>query len=322
MLLHPDIAALRDDDTPQREAQAALTVARDSWIGRPDTVAILADLARFADPAVGLGDCAALAALFAPGAMRAQHWVAALIAALVPAVADAPLGQVPLRHYTNGLTSTLLLGQAGEATLALGAVDGVPFAQNPLGPSVNLAPLESWDAVLAGHGVAEMITCEQPGAETVRLDRAEVALAPGVVLARGGAHQASRVLRIEGCLVSLRLQRRARSGGMAYEYDLASGRLLHRAAGVMRESRHALMANLLGRMGRTDAAPVLAEIVGEAASDDLRWQALREGLGLDTARGFAVLSRVARTPGDPLMAMAQGLRGQLVAQYPALGELA
>jgi hypothetical protein len=322
MLLHPDIAALRGDDTPQREAQAALTVVRDAWSGRPDTGAILADLARFADPAVALGDCAALAALFAPGAVRAQDWVAALIAAMVPALADAPLGHVPLRHYTNGVISTLLLGQAGEAMLALGAIDGVAFAQSPLGPSASFAPLESWEAVLAGHGVAEMIKCDRPGAEAVRLDRAEVALAPGQVLARRGAHQVSRMLRIDGCLVTLRLHRRARSGGMAYEYDLASGRLLHRAAGVMRESRHALMANLLGRMGRADAAPVLAEIVGEEASDDLRWQALREGLGLDTARGFAVLGRVARTPADPLAAMAQALRGQLVAQYPALAALA
>ncbi len=322
MLLHPEIAALRGDDTPQREAQAALTAAREGWNARPDTCAILADLARFADPAVGLADCLALGALFVAGATQARDWVAALIAALVPALAGAPLGQMPLRHFTNGVTSTLLLGRVGEATLALVAVDGAVMAQQALGPSVNFAPLECWEVVLAGCGEAEVVTCDEPGAELVRLDRAVVSLTPGRILARDGAYQASRLRRIDGCLVALRLQRRARCGGVAYEYDIASGRLLHRAAGVMRESRHALMVNLLGRMGRVDAAPVLAEIAGEPASDDLRWQALREGLGLDTARGFAALNRVARMPADPLAAAAAALLRQLVERHPALAALA
>jgi hypothetical protein len=124
-------------------------------------------------------------------------------------------------------------------------------------------------------------------------------------------------------LVSLRLQRRRPQGHVAYEYDLADGRLLHRAAGGMQDSRHALMVNLLGRMGRRDAVPALAALAGETpASDDLRWQALRETLGLDTAQGFRLLCALAARDDDALAPAARALRGQLLEQHPMLAEIA
>ena len=79
---------------------------------------------------------------------------------------------------------------------------------------------------------------------------------------------------------------------------------------------------LLGRMGRTDAAPQLAGIACEPGSAALRWQALRECLSLDTATGFDALSEVARRADDELAAAAGALRSQLVEAYPQLKELA
>jgi hypothetical protein len=191
---------------------------------------------------------------------------------------------------------------------------------------VSFAPIDSHEIVLAGHGRAVLVECDQPGAAKVSLSRQDLALYPGVVVARDGRRQAIQWLGVEGCregclegcLVTLRLQRRGRSGELAYDYDLASQSLLHRAAGGMRESRHALMVNLLGRMGRKDAGQVLAEIAQEDGALDLRWQALREGLGLNTGRGFAALCAVARRDGDPLQPQARGLRDALVAQHPIL----
>ena len=71
-----------------------------------------------------------------------------------------------------------------------------------------------------------------------------------------------------------------------------------------------------------ELAPVLASIAQEDCAADLRWQALREGLGLDTAGGFAALARVAGQADDPLAAPAAALEAQLLASYPALEELA
>jgi hypothetical protein len=53
-------------------------------------------------------------------------------------------------------------------------------------------------------------------------------------------------------------------------------------------------------------------------SAHLRWQAVRECLALDTARGFALLSRIAADPADDLSTSAGALRAQLVETYPQL----
>ncbi len=92
--------------------------------------------------------------------------------------------------------------------------------------------------------------------------------------------------------------------GPVREYALDTGELLHQSAGDAQESRVELALALLGRMGRTDAAPLMAEIAREG-SDHLRWQALRECIALDTATGFAALKAIAADPADSLGAPAR-----------------
>jgi hypothetical protein len=94
--------------------------------------------------------------------------------------------------------------------------------------------------------------------------------------------------------------------------------LLHQAAGSPRDSRLELTAALLGRMGRSDAAPMLAAMAEERVSAHLRWQALRECLGLDSAAGFATLTLLAGRDDDPLAGPAAALRSQLLETYPQL----
>ena len=107
------------------------------------------------------------------------------------------------------------------------------------------------------------------------------------------------------------------------EYDLASGALIHQADPVPRTSRHEVAIALLGRMGGTDAAPLLAEMAGETdRGESLRWHALRECLGLDTALGFRALTAIARPAGDPLSHPAGALRAQLLEQHPVFAEIA
>ena len=73
-------------------------------------------------------------------------------------------------------------------------------------------------------------------------------------------------------------------------------------------------------MGRTDAAPLLAAMAEEDGGQSLRWQALRECLGLDSGAGYAALCRIAARPGDPLAAPAQALGQQLLAIHPQLAK--
>jgi len=320
MQCHPDIAALRQDDSPQRAAQSALNAVQEAWAEQAQSRAVFADLALYADGRP-LADCPALAGLFAGAAGLA--WVKAWVGPMLRGLGSHPLGHIPMRHFTNGVLSSLLLGRSGETTLAIVAVDGACLARQAASPSVSFAPLDCHECVLAGSATAQIIACAAPGSPQTELTRTEIDLRPGAMIASDGARQALRLAAVDGVLVSLRLQRRQPQGHVTHEYDLAGGRLLHRAAGAMRESRHALMANLLGRMRRRDAAPVLAAIAAQMpASDDLRWQALRETLGLDTARGFRLLCAMAGCEGDALAPAARALRGQLLDQYPMLAEIA
>jgi hypothetical protein len=130
--------------------------------------------------------------------------------------------------------------------------------------------------------------------------------------------EALQVLAVERPLVALRLQRSPRDPEPSCEYDLATGALLRQAAGDARTSRHEIALALLGRMGRTEAAPVMAAIAREPGDAALRWQALRECLALDTAVGFVALCRIACNPDDPLAEPAEHLRRQLLETHPEL----
>ena len=127
--------------------------------------------------------------------------------------------------------------------------------------------------------------------------------------------------RIDGALVTLRLQRRRENADVTREYDLTDGALLHQAAGNPRDSRLELMLALLGRMGRGDAAPHMAVLATGNAGSALRWQAVRECLALDTQIGFAALATIAARPEDPLSGPAGALRAQLIEAWPQLEEL-
>jgi hypothetical protein len=75
-------------------------------------------------------------------------------------------------------------------------------------------------------------------------------------------------------------------------------------------------------MGRSDAAPLAAEIAEGKGGDALRWQALRECIALDTLTGVRALHTLAANPADSLSGPAEALRAQLVSAYPQLAELA
>ncbi len=155
------------------------------------------------------------------------------------------------------------------------------------------------------------------------LSVSDVSLRPGSLIVRDARSRHMRLDRVEGCLVSLRLQRRLPDAGPTREYALADGALVHQAAGTPVDSRTELMMALLGRMGRTDAAPAMAAIACEAGSTPMRWQALRECLSLDTAAGFVCAERGRAPRRTTNLAPAAGaLRSQLIESYPQLKEIA
>lgn len=317
MLIRPELRALRSDDAPQRRAQIRLGEVLDSWRASAVVAAVDADLYRYGQGAE-LDDLPALSALFEPEDGAAEQFCADIVGRMLGELHYNPFGQVLFRHASDDLLASLLLLRRGTATLALQVVDGAALERRSAPLSVAFAATETVERVLRGSAEAEHVrlgAVRPGGADLVRVRRRVEA---GSVARRDGACETQWLHRAEGSLVSLKLQRRPVSGAVLREYLLADGSLAHQAAGSSRDSRLELVASLLGRMGRTDAAPLLAAMAEEQGSTAMRWQVLRECLALDASNGFAALGRIARRADDPLAASAGALRAQLLEQYPAL----
>ncbi|MBY6218286.1 hypothetical protein [Qipengyuania aquimaris] len=313
MRIDSQLRALRSDMAPQRHAQVALEAARDSWAEGPAGAA-LAELEGFGK-AGSLDDYPALGALFAEEG-RAAGLIGDLVDSLLPALQEHPLGQVPLRHqYKDGLT-VLQLAQRGCAALTLITYEEMDQEQ----ASACFTGGERYEAVLAGAAdVRELELLSETEGRAAIDCRTRRVVAGEVMRCLGFAHT-RQVTRVFGRLAVLRLSRTEERPPETRQYSLGDGRLLHRASGCRAESQREMATALLGRMGRKDAAPLLADL-SRKGSAHIRWQTLRECLALDAASGFAALGRIAADPEDELSAPAGALRAQLLEAHPQLAKI-
>ncbi len=320
MKIRPELQALRSDDTPQRHAQQQLKAQLADW-QTSASARLAADELERLEGGAALDDLPLLAGLFTPGDPSARQFVDGMISRLCAGLAAAPLGFVPLRYFTDDAQATIMLARSGFATLSLQAFDGIGMGRRPRAISVSFSPSHSWEQVLAGGAGAELVHCRNTFPDRAELAIEALQLSPGTMLTRCNRDTALLLGRFAGSLVTLRLQRRSSNSGVTREYRLADGALVHQAAGTPRDSRLELTAALLGRMGRIDAAPLLAAMAQEEGSAGLRWQALRECLGLNSAEGFRTLCAIARAPVDPLSVPAGALCAQLLEAHPQLARL-
>lgn len=316
MEISPSIAALQADPAEQVRAQYGLTAALASWRDCAEVSKVLAGFSRYARGAP-LADQRELAGLFGDTADAARSFAAPLLSGFAGALREQPLGVVPVRHFTDGVMSVLMLAREGDTLLTLTAIDGAGLLARPEPKSACFSPSEEWEIVLSGSGTARLVERCGDRIATHGLD-----LSPGLSLGRDGAREALIFDSADGVLLLLRLQRRLDASQARLEVSLDDGKVLHRASATPRESRHEMAVALLGKMGRSDAAPVLAEIARDVShGDSLRWQALRECLGLDTRTGFWTLTAIARSGEDGLAIPAGALRAQLLETYPELAEV-
>lgn len=316
MQVHPEIAALRREPSPQRLAQERLADALTAWRGLFKLDAIEAELAAFASGAE-VGSLALLARLFSAGD-AADDLIDGFVCSVSGALRDQPLAQLGQRHFLDERSVTLVLARCGSATLTVQAIDGTAMTAAPAPQTVIFTPNQSFDRVIAGTASANLLRGSLARDRHMNVTARAIDLFPGVILRRDCSCEALQFTGFSGSLLLLKLQRRLPGTMPAREYHLADGALVSQAAGSPRDSRIELAAALLGRMGRTDAAPLLAAVAEEEGGDSLRWQALRECLGLDSASGFRSLSRIATDPADPLAGPAGVLRGQLLEAWPQL----
>ncbi len=306
--------ALRDDRVSQRLAQTSLETAKDYWLAGA-IAPVKADLALF-DSGVAFDECLALKRLLR-SKDAANDALAALFDAIGLSLNKNPLGQVPFRHqYQHGI-GLLQLVVAGDAALSL-----VLYEQQNQPPpqSVCFTDTDCHELVLAGTGTAQVLELESRCDCPADINSSAVQLLPGECLSIVGANKAKQMQSVRGSMVLLRLSRTPSSRQESREYRLADGKLLHRASGDPSESRKEMIAALLGAMERKDAARALAELTRHG-SDQLRWQALRNCLALDSGKGFQALSILANMSRDSLAGPAGALRTQLLATYPELSKV-
>ena len=314
MQIDERIAALCGNPSAQRRAQLRAEQAREQWLASAPVADVLAELAEYGAGA-NFENCSHLAQ--AAGTLDgASALIEPLIEGMGRALGDEPLAHVPFRHQKNGGTSILQLATRGRAALVLLAYDETTADPSP--ETVTFSDVERHEIVLAGGAdlrIAKLVQ-EWPDRATIDCENRRAVAGDSLHLAPNEARLSRAV---HGRMVILRVARTPPVPAPSRVFSLADGRLMHRASGDRQESQRELAMALLGRMGRSDAAPALA-MQARTGSDHLRWQALRECLALDTGTGFAELLRIAQAHEDPLAAPAQALHAQLIEAYPQLKE--
>lgn len=321
MLIRPELEMLRSECAPQRRAQQAIEALVQAWRMAGDGARADAELGRL-HRGDALEDLPLLRALFCPQSDQVQSFLDGLLPPLLHQVGREPFSQLPLRHSTGAASTALVLARCATTMLTLHCTSGIALSSQPLAETASFLPAETWERVLAGTAEATEFRLAWAGSDRAGLRLASIQLKLGDVRHRQGRDEALLLKKVPTSLVQLRLQRRTDYLQPVRQYRLADGQLVHQAAGMPRDSRLELTATLLGRMKRRDAAPMLAAMAEEQGSDALRWQVLRECLGLDTATGFRTLSKISDRTDDPLRAPAAALRAALIGQYPELKELA
>ena len=308
MRIDPQLDALRGDSASRRAMQAALESARDAWLegaAKP----LVRELKDY-DRGQKFSACLHLADLF-KDIDTARGLIDELVEPMMVEISGNPLGHVPLRHQRSDNLAIIELLKVGRVTMTLIAYDELDIEPS----SVNFGGGERHELVLAG--AADFLLVELLGEDdaSARLETNNRRIVAGESIRCDDGRSTRLVRRVEGRLVMLRLARADDDPPETRQYALSDGRLLHRASGSRDESRREMAMALLGRMGRTDAAPLLAELSLEGSAH-IRWQSLRETLALDSRAGFDALSRIAADPADALCAPAAALHARLIETYP------
>lgn len=308
MLVDPAIARLRREGAPQPQVDAALA----AWRAQPEVVAVLEALAAYGAGA-SLAAGGTLARLLADNA-AALRLAGGLIDPLMAALRAEPLAQLPLGFSAKPGLARIRLAQSGRAGLSL-AVFARRAAVRPA--SVLFEDGEAHELVLAGAGEAASYRIGTDG-----LSHAAVPCAPGTRITRKGADEARQIVAVTQPLLVQQLTREASAPAPSREVSLPSGAMLQTISACKRTSQQMMALGVLGALARSPALAAMEQLARDTvAARDLRWEALRQMLGLDTARGYALLAQLAARHSDALAEPSARLQRDLLAAYPELAAL-
>lgn len=331
--MHPAIAALRSPRASQRRARAdyvaksaansntpppdaaqnaaSMQVVREQWLARPEIERAAAELAHYASGA-DLEQCPALGALICDHS-TARGFADTLFAQVLPALVSVSLGEAPFRFRNSRGLSTIQLLEAGGAKLCLTAYE--PLEPEAAPRSALFADREAHEIVVSGaaeglvhqldaKGAPRSEACAWQAGDTIRV-RAET--------------EARQVLRVTRSLTLLQLTREPQHPAPTREVSLDTGETVRSASGDKSASQAVMALGVLGALREYEALSVMEQTARNPKEDaEVRWEAVRQTLGLGPVRGLDLLADLASAPGDPLAPPASVLREQLLSAQPEL----
>ena len=318
MHVHPSIAQLRGNWASQHRIQARLARETATWLDTDRTRSVTAALESYARGAE-LSDCAALRETMTDAA-GATEWVQSLLGPLMDSLAEEPLGVVPLQSRQSESHATIQLMSCGTATLNLTTYRRSHRAVSP--ETVLQVDRESRELLLRGSARGWLHEIPPGDAQNTRIASQQRFWQAGdrIDLRRETVRQ---LTEIKDTLLVLQLYRSATHPRSTREFRLSDGRLNKSASGDKRASRDMLALAVLGTAEHRPAIETMERMAKDPERDiDLRWEAQRQLLALDTGRGVRVLRCLAESETDPLADAAQSLHAQLLASHPQLVDLA
>lgn len=311
MRIDPQVAALRSDKALQRRLRLMMEDARCEWLKQPFISKIDAELAEY-DAGLPLASLHGLSQLLRDHGTAARL-VAQWCALFASRMKVEPLAQIPFRHgHSKGLSTIQLIGGSG-ASLSLLTYEELDSSPSP--KSALFADRDQLELVISGTGKAQIH--QHCRAKHTAIQSVELTLSPGVRVDSSGPMLTRTISAVEGAMVLLQLTRTPHNPSPSCELRLDDAELLRQASGDKAASACEMGIAVLGAMERSDAAPAIAALIAEGP-DHLRWEALRQTLGLNPHIGFAALTRMTRNRADPLNAPAKALHAQLLKSHPRL----
>ncbi|GMN02696.1 HEAT repeat domain-containing protein [Erythrobacter sp. MTPC3] len=317
MHVHPEIAALRTDPASQRCAQDRMREAQADWHRLPQARRISCELAQYG-AGQPLSQCPGLTSLLTDLPVAAA-FVAEWQSRILGALSREPLGEVPHHYSCSAGLSNIRLMEHGRAALSILAYERRGGSQTLAPQTALFADRECRELVLAGSG-SGTLHHRQGGSTGKGLIASNPAhWKSGNTIELAGADQARQISQVEGSMVLLQLSRTAEKPGPSQELQLDDGEVLQLASGDKSASQRLMALAVLGAAQSEKALPVMRGRALDKAEDaDVRWEAVRQTLSIDAARGIALLDILRRDEADPLAGPACDLLDSLIRANPSI----
>lgn len=313
MQVHPAIATLRADPPLQRRATAAVEAALGRWRQCDHVSGVHGDLAQYAG-GEDLERLPVLASLMAEHAVAAQ-FIGHLISAIIPALYEEPLAQVPLRQsYSTGY-SRLLLWQEAGVTLSLSTYEPIASTVEP--ETAQFVDCERTELLVAGEATGWFYSLGDNG----EVNAIRKAWQAGDRIACHAKCESRQFVSVKRSVSLLQLTRAPMHPTPTLVYSLAHNALVQQSSGDKRASQQVMALGVLGALGSSAAiAPMIAFASDQSHDTTARWEAVRQVLALDASAGLDLLFELSSREADPLAHPARSLHCDLLQRQPELAQ--